>query len=333
LAFAARFVSGSMTLVFACAAGAHAQDEADVQAAARAFQEGQRAQLRGDAADAARLYELADSIAPSREALRSAIRSRLAAGHTPRAATLALSAPVRYPADAESASLAQEVLAQVAGALARIAVHCAAPCAVLCDGRAVSTEAALQLEFFVEAGAHGIDVRFADQQAGDGIAPALRGGAMSVRETIDVIAGERRELRFAAPARLAAGAATSLPAPDSAPRVDGGAPASQVSDGLPTWVFLTAAGATAAVGGAALVSVLDTLDRRDAYRSNPTRSSYERGVDSQTRTNALLLSAGVLLAATTGLAFFTDWDGDESIAPSVAASSDGAVLTLRRSFR
>jgi hypothetical protein len=311
-----------MMLVFACAAGARAQDEADVQAAARAFQEGQRAQLRDDAADAARLYELANSIAPSPEALRSAIRSRLAAGHTPRAATLALNAQARYPADAESADLAQQVLAQVSSTLARIAVHCAAPCAVLCDGRAVSTDAAPQLEFFVEPGAHGIDVRFADRPA--------------ARETVDVSAGERHELRFAAPAPLAGETAISLPAPDSAPRVAGGAAAparEPPADGLAPWVFLSAASATAVLGGAALVSGLDTLDKRDAYRTDPTRSRYERGVDSQVRTNLLLASTGVLLTASTALLFFTDWSGEESITPSVAASSDGALLTLGRSFR
>src|SRR5690606_34590751 len=53
-------------LLALCASGAHAQSEQrDVHAAARAFAEAQRAQLRGDAESAARLYELADSIAPT----------------------------------------------------------------------------------------------------------------------------------------------------------------------------------------------------------------------------------------------------------------------------
>jgi hypothetical protein len=90
---------------------------------------------------------------------------------------------------------------------------------------------------------------------------------------------------------------------------------------------------TAVVSGAAVVSGVDTLDRRDAYRAAPTRRGYERGVDSQLRTNALLVGAGALMATTLGLAFLTDWDGEESFAPSVNASPDGAALVLNRSFQ
>jgi hypothetical protein len=314
-------LSGSAALVLASSVAARAQDEADVQAAARAFQEGQRAQLRGDAAEAARLYELADSIVGTPEALRSAIRSRLAAEHAPRAATLALAAQTRYPDDAETARLAQDVLEQLSGQLARIAVHCGEPCAVSCDGRAVATEAARELEFFVVPGAHGVAVRFAEHD--------------ERRETVDLIAGERRELRFAAPTPLADAAPLRAPEPASGAAANGAgeARATAREARLPPWVFVTAAGVTTVATGAALVSGLDTLDKRDAYRAAPTRARYERGVDSQVRTNTLLVSAGALIALTTGLAFFTDWDGEESLAPAVAASREGAVLTLKGSFQ
>jgi len=305
------------------ASGVHAQSdehrEADVQAAARAFEDGQRAQLRGDSADAARLYELADSLAPTPEALRSAIRSQLAAGHTPRAATLALAAQARYPHDLETSELARDVLAQVGAGLARVAVQCDAPCAVLCDGRAVATDRTALLEFFVDPGAHVIRARFGEQR--------------EARKTVDVAAGERLDLRFSEPPSLGV-PASALPAPDGAAI---GRSAEIRSDaragGTPPWLFWTAAGLTAAVSGVAVVSGVDTLNKRDSYRAAPTRHGYERGTDSQTRTNALLVGAGALLAATTALAFFTDWNGEESFVPSVAASQDGAALVLNRSFQ
>ncbi|MBC7975135.1 MAG: hypothetical protein H7138_09135, partial [Myxococcales bacterium] len=49
---------------------------ADVSAAARAFSDGQAAQLEGNHERAAQSFELAFNIAPAREALRSAVRAR-----------------------------------------------------------------------------------------------------------------------------------------------------------------------------------------------------------------------------------------------------------------
>ncbi|MBK6528272.1 MAG: hypothetical protein IPF99_01385 [Deltaproteobacteria bacterium] len=65
-------------------------DVTDVNAAAAAFQEGQRLQLAREHARAAEFFEIADHAAPSPAALRSAIRSHQAAGHAVRAATLSL---------------------------------------------------------------------------------------------------------------------------------------------------------------------------------------------------------------------------------------------------
>src|ERR1700748_2721708 len=52
----------------------------DVSGAANAFSRAQKAELSGDFASAAELYELADGLAPAPEALRSALRSRKSAG-------------------------------------------------------------------------------------------------------------------------------------------------------------------------------------------------------------------------------------------------------------
>ena len=166
---------------------AHAQEQAgpDVPAAARAFQAAQRAQLEGDTAGAARLYELADSIAASPEALRSAIRSHVAAGSFARAATLALEAQRRYPDDAEAMALSGEVLAQHAVELGRLHVRCDVPCALVCDGQALGTESVQELDLFLAPGVHMIGARY--------------DGDREREEPIELTAGELRELSMQAP--------------------------------------------------------------------------------------------------------------------------------------
>ena len=93
-------------LVAALAGSAHA----DVTAAARAFQEGQVAQLAGDYDRAAQDYELAYTIAPTKEALRSAVRARMQGQQLPRAASLAELLLANYADDAASVKLANEVI-------------------------------------------------------------------------------------------------------------------------------------------------------------------------------------------------------------------------------
>src|SRR5687768_599387 len=59
-----------------CLCTTHAAFAQDVAAAANAFARAQKAELAGDHAAAAELYELADSLAPAPEALRSALKAR-----------------------------------------------------------------------------------------------------------------------------------------------------------------------------------------------------------------------------------------------------------------
>ncbi|MFK8002487.1 MAG: hypothetical protein AB8H86_23050, partial [Polyangiales bacterium] len=70
----------SAVVVFANVAFANAQESVDVQAAARAYEQGQLAQLQNDYARAARFFEIAHRAAPAAAAIRSAIRNHHAAG-------------------------------------------------------------------------------------------------------------------------------------------------------------------------------------------------------------------------------------------------------------
>jgi hypothetical protein len=144
----------------AVAQGTPAAPSNDVNAAAAAFQEGQRLQLAREYARAAEFFEIADQAAPSPAALRSAIRSRQAAGQATRAATLSLRARDRDVADPQSAQLAAAVLAEATARLTRVHVTCSPACVVTVDRLAVGGAAAESHDFFVEPGARALETRW-----------------------------------------------------------------------------------------------------------------------------------------------------------------------------
>lgn len=133
---------------------ARASAQEDVQVAAKAFAEGQKAQLRGDFVRAAELFEIADQSVPSAAALRSAIRTRGAAGHEVRAATLALQALTRYPEDPETRAVAENAIQRFGPNLTRIRLVCKEPCTATLDGVLVGGGPISSLEFFVTPGVH-----------------------------------------------------------------------------------------------------------------------------------------------------------------------------------
>ncbi|HZJ65498.1 MAG TPA: hypothetical protein VFD36_18440, partial [Kofleriaceae bacterium] len=135
---------------------------ADVSTAARAFADGQSAQLEGDYDHAAQSFELAFSNAPSKEALRSAVRARKLAGQLARAATLAEVLLVQYGSDATSAKLAGEIIAEARLKLGRVTVSCSAKCSLAVDGRAMSMPPAETLVLYLQAGRHTIEATFED---------------------------------------------------------------------------------------------------------------------------------------------------------------------------
>jgi len=313
-------ITTALSFVLA-ASSAHAQEassaaaqtsvagSSDVAAAARAFQEGQKAQLSGDFARAAELFELADELAPTPEAVRSAIRNHDAARHPARAATLALAAAERYPEDTATSAMVDELLARVTPLLARLTIRCDQPCVLLIDGEALTVEAVARADAFVPPGSHAIEARFPTEQR--------------ETHTLELAAGDARELELRAPALPELEPAP--PSPERAPAVEtlaerqplppaaprAATAASDEDDGLPPWLFLTAGALTVTGAAASLISGLDALDKRDAYEADPTRGGYERGVESESRTNALLIATAGLAATSAVLFAFTDWSGDD----------------------
>ena len=284
--------------------GVAAQDaDQDVNAAARAYQQGQAAQLAGDYARAAELFELAYAASPAAPAIRSAIRNRREAGQNARAATLAVEALQRFAADGPTRELAQEVLDSLQPTLGRLAVTCDAPCGVTLGGRATSTREETRHELFVDPGDHQIDATFGGRSAG--------------AQPLSIEAGQSTELSFSAPPaepEPEPQAVEPEPEPDAITPPDPPPPVEPEPEpeGMEPAVFYTGLAATAALGAVTIWSLTDTLDARDRYEADPTRERYDSGIDKQRRMYTL-----TALTAATGVAtlligiFATDFGGGD----------------------
>jgi hypothetical protein len=298
-------------VVFACLAATTAH--ADVSAAARAFSEGQAAQLDGKFERAADAFELAYSIPPTKEALRSAARMRLQAGHQARAANHAALLLAQYADDPSSVTLAETILREAEPSLCRLTISCEAPgCSLSTGGRALSMSAAEEHVVYVAPGEMELVLSF---------------GARQVTRPLNAQAGARIDLHVDAP-----------PAPSSTETaIEVRAPAPQEvgasrSRGWPRLVVYAGAGLTAALGGVTLWSGLDTQSAHDAYVKAPTSEGWDDGRQKQLRTNLLLGATAAAALATAAIAVFhTDWSGEGSRL-TVAPSGDGATLGFATSF-
>jgi hypothetical protein len=113
-------VATNLFLMAVLASGAAQAQTAS--AARQAFDQARAAQLQNDFAQAADLFELADRLAQSPEALRSAIRMHIAAGNRARAANLGEQAQARYPDDAATTAVANEAMSAASG-LGRVRIR------------------------------------------------------------------------------------------------------------------------------------------------------------------------------------------------------------------
>jgi hypothetical protein len=124
---------------------ARASADDDVAKAAKAYRQAQQAELGEEYALASDLYELADQLAPSPEALRGATRMALSAQRWAVAAGLARTLQARYPGDTNSLELASRTLERTRPLLSEVAVDCGGvECTVLLDGKAATLDARLR---------------------------------------------------------------------------------------------------------------------------------------------------------------------------------------------
>ena len=301
----------------------------DLAGAANAFSRAQKADLSGDHDTAAELYELADSLAPTPEALRSALRARKSAGQLASAAALAERLSHRYPGDKRSKDLAEATLEEAKRKLARIEVHCKPKaCGLVVDGAAASAEVTENHVVFLEPGKHEVNAAFGPDRA--------------TPKATQAKAGDRTSFNFEAPA------------PSAGPRVTdaGGRGGIHVSTetgdrgakphrGLSPWIFATGAAVTAGLGAVTIWSGLDVMSAHDAYRGRETQQAYDDGLIKERRTN-LLVGATITAGLTTVvLAYFTRWGGSNEAGgaaarPRVHAGGSpipgGAALTIGGEF-
>lgn len=294
----------------------------DVNGAAKAFSQAQEAQLGGDLARAADLYELADELAPSAPALRNAARARLAAGHLAAAATNAAALLRRYPSDKESRDIAEAILSKLGPQLAQLDVRCSAACTLLVDGKVVASVAREQHALFIQPGARTISAAFEDgRKASNPIAAG---------------AGQITSVQLDAPPQAAA-----EPKLGAAPEAGGIAagPAAAPSRGLSRKWAIGGAVVTVGLGVATAISGMSTLatrdEIRDAVAADDTASAmrlYDSGRSAQSRTNILLGATAGAGALTIALAVFTNWSGGETREVAVVPTGDGAAVVWGRAF-
>jgi hypothetical protein len=323
-----------VVLVFVCFAvtvtTARADDKS-VVAAASAFEQGQQAELSGNHERAAELFELADRIAPTPEALRSATRARLTANQLAAAAGNAEELLRRYERDAGSRELAEQVLARAKPELTRFTFQCSDPCTVVVDGLATAVLPLRTQVVYVTPGQHNVVLGF----EGD-LTRGLR---------LQGAAGEARTIKVGRPPPAPVVAATaSGPAVNNDARDTGFSARRRLRPAY----FWVAASLTVATGAVALWSGLDLLKARDDFTSSasPTRRQFSDGEDKDTRTTILLGATGALLLTTATLGVFTEFRGsrrraantrmDGKSGPRQAAALDldqhGARFMLRGSF-
>jgi hypothetical protein len=293
----------------------------NMPAAAKAFSLGQQAELAGDHRAASEHYELADRMVPSAEALRSAARARLRAGHEAVAATHADALERRY-SDEKSKQVASEILESLRPVLARVSLTCTPACGVVVDGGAIGVEDAGAHVFYLEPGRHTVGASF--------------GSAGTQQESVEAQAGKSLTLALALPEPAAPRA--SAPATSAAMEVQREVKGAKRRAGLsPAWLIASTT-ITLGLTGAAIWSGLDVLEKNDAYEQEPTQARLDEGQSAENRTNLLLVGAGVGVAVTAIVAWRTRWSSEKrasaastiGFAPSAGA---GALVVIGGSFR
>lgn len=289
---------------------------ADVSAAARAFSDGQAAQLEGNYERAAQSFEVAYNVAPSREALRSAVRARQLNNQLARAATLAQVLATRYADDPVSTKLAADVIAEARTKLARITITCTPSCTLAVGGRAVSLNTATTHIVFTVPGRQTFEASF--------------GSERTASREITAKVGDDITLPIEAPPPPAAPAPPSSTAPSDPPPP----PPPPATKPLPPAVAIAGGATTLVLGALTIWSGLDTSKAHDAYVADPTEAGWDDGRSKQQRTNLLLLGTGLVGVATAVTAvWFTQWGGPPaSTEIAITPLSGGAAVSFSGRF-
>ncbi len=276
--------------LFASPGRALAAPSGDASAAANAYEQGQRAELGRDHLRAAEMFELADSLVASPEALRAAIKNYEMAGRPDRAASLAWALGRRYN-DSESRDLSASMLEGLTQKLLTVEIDCDTPCTISSEGKALSHVPSIEHKVFLQPGRHELEIVF--------------GKELIQREEVEGEADQVTSVSAERPPE------PEQPDPDDpatmpADRVDAVDTKPRRARLSPAW-FIVGAVATAGAGGALIWSGNDVVGINDEYEADPTRDRLNNGQDAERRTNALIGVTAGLGVVTVVLATLTDW--------------------------
>ena len=304
-------------LACAPASRARAQDDeapsaAQREGAAEAFDRGTAAFLAREYERAAVWFETANRLAPAASALVQAIRAHERARNGLRAATLAIRLKDQFADVASAQRVASRTLESARTRYFRVDVVCT-DCTIDLDGTLQDYPS-----FFLEPETpHGIVAHFETGER---------------RESVTGAAGEQRSLELEAPPPQVQTPAPSAEAGRSGQPGRGGRARRRAgrhrSNGMSPVVAVVGTVLTAAVGGIATWSGLDTLSGVDAYEAMPTQAGLEDGQSKEFRTNLLITATAALGAATLILAIFaTDWSGEDDQEARAAHARVGIAPT------
>jgi hypothetical protein len=144
---------------------ARADEDEQRRVAAQRYAEAQSAALGGDYARAAALFEQANAMLPTPQALRATVQVYLAGDQPLLALARAEELLRRYPYDASSRALALETIDQHAARFVRVLVTCDAECVVQTDENRAPSEPGRSHVVYLTEGRHDISARFADGSA------------------------------------------------------------------------------------------------------------------------------------------------------------------------
>jgi hypothetical protein len=144
---------------------ARADEEERKRQAAQLYAEAQNAVMANDYLRAAALFDRANAIVPTPQALRAAIQVYLAADQPLVAIARAEELLRRYPYDRTSRSMALETIDQLSSRFVRVLVTCDSECTVQTDESAQPGEPGRSHVVYLGAGRHGITARFDDGSA------------------------------------------------------------------------------------------------------------------------------------------------------------------------
>jgi hypothetical protein len=272
----------------------------DVAKAAKAYRQAQQAELSEEFALASDLYELADQLAPSAEALRGATRMALSAERWGVAAEHAAALKRRYPDDKKSLELAEQTLERTRPLLNEVTVDCGGvDCTVLVDGKAARLEPQAKHVLFVTAGEHRLAGGYPSGPSQEIAITAEAGGASQVAFTPPVVKSSAAPPPTTAPEKTRES--------DRAPADEKPRPRKSRAR-LSPWFFGIGTVATLGLAAGTTVSGLQARAAgKDFDEGGRTRELYDEANALEIQTNVLFGVTAAVGVTTIVFAIFTDW--------------------------